>query len=300
MATQTLEKPTTAVVKTDAERFTNMVIREFSGTVGTGLQMTAYQQKLAQHLFLKVDATLKELEAKRLSKSNPTGTPITWANINMPKLAIDAVHRVDLGLDALIANHVHPIPYFNGKLQKYDLDLRIGYVGKDYYRRKFAREQPVNVIYELVYETDKFKPIKKGFKNDCDSYEFEITNVFDRGKVIGGFGYIMFEDPRKNVLVTIGPKQFNRSKAAAKANEFWERDEESMQFKTLVHRTMDKLPSDPEKVNESFLAVQAEEAEERIIDGEIAENANRGPVIEVKGDMQTGEIVEPDKKPDPF
>ncbi|MDD5092826.1 MAG: recombinase RecT [Dehalococcoidia bacterium] len=287
--TQTPEKPTVAVAKTDAERFTNTVIREFSGTVGKGVQMTAYQQRLAQHLFLKVDATLKELEAKRLVK-NQQGTPIVWNNVNLNKLAIDAVHRVDLGLDALIPNHIHPIPYFNTKLSKYDLDLRIGYVGKDYYRRKVAREQPINIIYELVHESDKFTAIKKGLKHDQDSYEFEIVNPFDRGKVVGGFGYIMYEDPKKNVLVVIGPKQFNRSKTAAKTNDFWEHDEEAMQFKTLVHRVTDKLAVDPERANESYYKVEAEEAEadEGIIDAEIVDKANQGPVIGAQPGADSG------------
>jgi len=294
----TQEKQTTAIARTDSEKFTNMVVREFSGTVGQRLQMTPYQQKLAQHLFLKIDATLKELEAKRVAKGGQ-GTSIAWQSVNLNKLAIDAVHRVNLGLDALIPNHIHPIPYFNARLSKYDLDLRIGYVGKDYYRRRVAREQPINVIYELVYETDHFKPMKKGIKNTCDSYEFEITKPFDRGKVIGGFGYIQYADQTKNLLIMIGPKQFNRSRKAAKATDFWENDEEAMQYKTLVHRVTDKLAVDPEKANESYFAVEAEEAEEGIIEAEIAENANRETIdVELKPEKVIVEqVVAKDEAP---
>src|SRR5690625_2971825 len=132
----------TTDLSTYSTRFVSEVERQFVAEMGSELAFTDYQRTLAQHLFLKVDAQLKELEAKR----SGDGTPITWANVNMQKLALDAVHRVSLGLDALIPNHIHPIPYFNKRLTKYDLDLRIGYAGKLFARQELAVEKPVEVI----------------------------------------------------------------------------------------------------------------------------------------------------------
>ena len=156
----------TATVST---RFTDMVMREFAGSIGV-IKFSDYQKKLTQHLFVKIDAQLKDLEAKRL-KDGKRVAPYEWANINMEKLAIDAVHRIELGLDALIPNHISPIPYWNGKKSKYDLDLRVGYEGKDYYRRKKAVEEPVQIIYELVYSNDDFAVIKQDRDNKI-SYNF--------------------------------------------------------------------------------------------------------------------------------
>ena len=49
--------------------------------------------------------------------------------------------------------------------------------------------------------------------------------------------------------------------------------------------------------NEAILSTDLD----NYIDAEIAENANQGPIIEAqRADPQTGEIVEPEKKPDPF
>ena len=31
------------------------------------------------------------------------------------------------------------------------------------------------------------------------SYEFEITNPFDRGDIVGGFGYLEYDDPTQNL-----------------------------------------------------------------------------------------------------
>jgi recombination protein RecT len=298
---QTAKKATALPQKetgTHSQRFTAMVVREFGNVAGT-LQLSPYQQRLGQHLFLAVDAQLKTLEAKRAQKDKD-GLPIVWSNINMEKLAIDAVHRIELGLDALIPNMVHPIPYKNSKTGKYDLDLRVGYVGKDYYRRKMAIDPPMDIIYELVHEKDKFRPIKKTAANPVESYEFEIGDPFDRGKVIGGFGYIMYERPEKNKLILVSKADFDKSKAKAQSNEFWGNHEREMQFKTLVHRVTSKLNVDPEKINASFMAVELDDNA-----AEIEANANKGAILDI--DPTTGEVKEkpkadperPTLKPDP-
>ena len=105
-----------------SERFQQAVTREFSSLVGKAIELDNHQKRLVQNLFVKVDIALNDFEADR-QKKNRGGTPIGWASIDMPKLAVDAVHRVRLGLDALIPNHIHPIPYWNSKNSKYDLNL---------------------------------------------------------------------------------------------------------------------------------------------------------------------------------
>ena len=251
---------------TYSARFTSMVVREFGATVG-GLQLNPYQQRLAQHLFIAIDTQLRSLETKRTDQNKPV---IAWANVNMEKLAIDSVHRIELGIDALIPNHLHPIPYHNSRTGKYDLDLRVGYVGKDYYHRKLSIDPPDDIIYELVYETDKFKPIKKSAANKVESYEFDVTDSFNRGKVIGGFGYLIYADPSKNKLILVSKADFEKSRKAAGSDKFWGNYEEQMQFKTLVTRVTSKLNIDPEKVSAAFLAVEMDDNAQ-----EIAENANQ-------------------------
>ncbi|MBU2177679.1 MAG: recombinase RecT, partial [Gammaproteobacteria bacterium] len=265
------EYKVTKVQPTVGQRFTSMVVKEFGSQVGA-LALTPYQQKLASHLFVGIDNQLRNLEAKNQDKGKNAMAPIVWQNINMNKLALDAVHRIELGLDALIPNHIHPIPYWNKRLNKYDLDLRIGYAGKDCYRRKMALDEPVDIIYELVYSKDKFTPIKKSAAAEVESYEFEVSNPFDRGDVIGGFGYIIFDDPRKNKLVLVSKADFDKSKSKAQSDTFWKGHPAEMMFKTLVHRVTSKIPIDPEKVNASMQAVEMQEAEETA-DRDIEENA---------------------------
>ena len=270
------------VEPTLGERFTNMVIREFS-EIGT-VDLDPYKKRLAQHLFLGVDMALKRQEADR-QKKNETKLPIVWANVNMQQLAFNAMHCVELGLDALIPNHLHVVPYLNGKTGKYDLSLDIGYVGKDFYKRKMAIKPPKDIVYQLVYETDVFEPIMKTAQNNIESYRFEIKKPFNRGAVIGGFGYIIREDPTENQLIIVPKTSFDQSKNKARSQAFWGPYEEQMQMVALVRRVTAKLNIDPEKVNASFMKVEIDDTIQEA-EREVDEKANKGFMGE------EGEVVE--------
>lgn len=270
-----LKTQDTSVQATQSERFLKNVETQFAAEAGAPMAFSDYEKTLAQHLFLKVDNVLKDLETKRLAASKPYGESYTWQNVNMRKLALDAVHRVQLGLDALVPNHIHPVPYFNKREGKYDLDLRVGYVGKAYYRQQVAVDVPVGIVYELVYSTDEFIPLKKSFSNEIESYEFNIKNAFDRGDIVGGFGYIIYDDPKKNTLIMVGEKDFEKSKKAAQSDAFWSKHPVEMRYKTLVHRVTDKLQVDPKKVNATAYAYVENQEEEAVVRREINENANK-------------------------
>lgn len=274
-------------------RFVNEVQRQFVAELGDSLKFSDYEKTLAQHMYVKIDAVLAGLETKRTDQNKPA---IVWANVNLQKLALDTVHRIGLGLDALIPNHIHPIPYLNGRTKQYDIDLRIGYAGKDYCRRKTTYEEPVDIIYQLVHEHDVFEPLMRSAKNEYESYIFEIQKPFDRGKVLGGFGYIMYQDPKKNKLVLVTAKDFEKAKKASKTDEFWAADkwEEEMMYKTIVHRVSEKLPLDPTKVNaKSYAYVERQEEEDRY-EREVIENANQ-TTVDVEAKVQP-ETPEPSKQ----
>lgn len=276
------------------ERFTGAIMREFGASTSTSVTLTEKQKRLAQHLFVKLDVTLKTFEMKREGDK----APFIWNNVNMEKLAMDAMHRIELGLDALIPNHLSPIPYFNNTTKKYDIDLRIGFVGKDYYRRSIALVQPKDIVYELVHESDKFVPKKKSLSNAVESYEFEITAPFNRGKVVGGFGYIMYEDATMNKLVIVTNDDFEKAKKAAASKKFWDGFPTEMKYKTLVHRVTEKIIIDPSKVNISHLIVENQEAEEQYEDRTpIVESLDIKPVSKAEPKTETkSQEVKPEPK----
>lgn len=210
-----------------SERFMQKVIHEFSGSVGE-FQITEYQRQLIQGYFIGVDRALKTAEAERVRKNEnnrdhkyDNAVPVTWANVNMADLALDVVHYARLGLDTMQANFITPIPYLNKKAGRYDINLMLGYNGIKYIAEKFALCPPKSVTIELVYSTDNFKPYKKGRDNDVESYDFEITNPFDRGHIVGGFGYIEYDDPKKNELVLMSMKDIKKRKPEYASANFW-------------------------------------------------------------------------------
>lgn len=246
---------------TAGERFVGMVEREFMASMGQGVQFTAFERRLVQHMYLSVDQALKAAEEKRtkgwteekLATAHEDPRAFTWHHVDRQKLALDTVHRVSLGLDALVPNHMWPIAYFNNAKGLYDIDLRIGYIGRDYVTRRFALDTPVDITYELVFSTDTFKALPRSSSREVEGYEFEITSPFKRGDIVGGFGYIVYDDPRKNRLVLVTERDFERAKAASKS-DFWAKNSVEMHLKTVYHRTAAKLPLDPAKVNAEVLA----------------------------------------------
>lgn len=247
---------------TGSERFLSEIKKQFTSAVGTEVDFTPYQKKLGVNLFTKTDMVLEEQEARRIQKGNQ-GAPITWDNVNIRKLAIDAVHRINIGLDAMIDNHIQIIPRWNSKLGKYDLSLDIGFRGKDYYRREVAVEKPVDIIYDLVYSNDDFIVVKKGAGQIKDHYVHEVPEPFNRGEIIGGYGYIEFEDETKNKLVIVEEKDFKKRESKAKTSVFWEEWPMEMRLKTLAHITTSHLRIDPKKVNSSYYYVEAQEKSEQ-------------------------------------
>ena len=294
-----------------SERFMQKVIHEFSGSVGE-FQITEYQRQLIQGYFIGVDRALKTAEAERVRKNEnnrdhkyDNTVPVTWANVNMADLALDVVHYARLGLDTMQANFITPIPYLNKKAGRYDINLMLGYNGIKYIAEKFALCPPKSVTIELVYSTDNFKPYKKGRGNDVESYDFEITNPFDRGHIVGGFGYIEYDDPKKNELVLMSMKDIEKRKPEYASANFWggkanewkngkkvEVDKDGwldeMCRKTLIREVYSPkhILLDPRKVDENYQYMKQREARlaeaqddmRRVIDV----TANTVPVEQVK------------------
>lgn len=291
-------------------KFVNKVARQFEAELGTPLAWTPLQRTLAQHLYVKIDQSLRLAEQRRFKQSDP---PVTWENVNQQKLAMDAVHRLNLELDALIPNHLHVIPYLNSKTGKYDLDLRPGYMGELHCHTKFGVDSPIDVRIELVHKTDDFD---YGTEVGIAYVKHHRNNPFDPGDVIGGFGYIAYEDPRKNRVVIVEYREFEKAMKASKAVEFWggvqtkwekgpdgknvkvegefdEKFRKEMMFKTCVLRVANKIPLDPAKVNitswNEIIAAQLDTAQHEV-QSEIAQHANKG-LITMPAPSQLGGAI---------
>lgn len=291
---------------TASERFTNMVINEFQGNIGE-LNLNEYQKQLIRNYFIGIDNALKNAETSRQyspkKKDDPT---ITWNNVNMNKLATDVVQNAKLGLDMSIPNHLHVVPYKNSKTNQYDLSLMPGYEGLKYIAANYSLYKVADIKVELVHENDIFQPI---YKDNIEGYEFKITNPFARGNVIGGFGYIRYENEIHNKLVIMSIDELLKRKPSTASVEFWGGEKNvwengkitgketvegwtnEMLYKTMVRATCKKVTVDPKKVNESYVYVMESEdnyytdAQEDKINQEIEDNANK-EIIDIEAEEQ--------------
>ena len=291
---------------TASERFTNMVINEFQGNIGE-LNLNEYQKQLIRNYFIGIDNALKNAETSRQYSSKKKDDPtITWNNVNMNKLATDVVQNAKLGLDMSIPNHFHVVPYKNSKTNQYDLSLMPGYEGLKYIAANYSLYKVADIKVELVHENDIFQPI---YKDNIEGYEFKITNPFARGNVIGGFGYIRYENEIHNKLVIMSIDELLKRKPSTASVEFWGGEKNvwengkitgketvegwtnEMLYKTMVRATCKKVTVDPKKVNESYVYVMESEdnyytdAQEDKINQEIEDNANK-EIIDIEAEEQ--------------
>jgi len=304
---------------TAQERFTSKIIQQFTAQAGE-IELSPYQKRLIQNYYIYTDKALATAEESRSRKKDNHNPPIIWSNVNLNSLALDLVYYSKVGLDMAQDNHLFPIPYYNSKTKKYDLNLMPGYNGIAHIATEYAKEKPLDVITELVYENDTFIPHKRGGKQKFDDYTFDIPKPFDRGKIVGGFGYIQYENEIKNKLLFISKKDMDKRKPAYASAEFWggekynyatkkkekvEGWQDEMYLKTLKRfvYSSKNIPLDPQKIEDAAFK-HVKEKEEKMAELEaqieIEENANTIDIEtiteEPEVNKQTGEIIEPEQE----
>ncbi len=296
----TKENNQVAVQETESPsvRFQHAIMREF-GNNPMKLSLTGFQQKLIQNYFIKIDQTLKAAELKRMAKSEQYREALayTWANVNMVKLSIDVVAYSSVGLDPMQKNHINIIPYKNSGSNKYDLNFMMGYSGIELKAKKYGLEIPDDIICEVVYSTDVFKPLKKDLNNSVEGYVFEITNSFDRGEIVGGFWYKVFHaNPEKNKLKIFNKSDIEKRKPKYASVEFWGGEKDvyknnqktgeketiegwyyEMVEKTIKRNAWDSVVIDSEKIDDHLVQIANNDYNNKQIESdlEVAEKGNK-------------------------
>lgn len=279
-----------------SERFTLAVEKEYISKGGT-VELTDFQKKLIQNYFIKIDSILEDSETRRMRKTEQyrEAVPYDWKNINIKKLAFDVVAYSSLGLDPAQDNHIHPIPYKNNANNNYDITFIMGYNGIELKAKKYGLDVPDDIVCELVYSTDKFKQHKKDRNNDVEAYDFETTNDFDRGDIIGGFYYKVWKDnPQKNKLRVFSKKDLDKRKPKYASVEFYGGEKKSwsngkpsgkqkvegwaeeMHLKNIKRAAWNSIIIDSSKIDDHLRAVLDSDAKaELLLESEIEEKANK-------------------------
>ncbi|MHB1421262.1 MAG: recombinase family protein [Bacillota bacterium] len=304
---------------TQSERFMNMVISEFGNGVGE-VALTKFQKRLAQNYFIVADTTLTTAEEKRKKKAEKyrDPLPVVWSNVDMKALALSVVAAARIGWDPLQDNHVSLIPFKNKAMNKYGITFMPGYRGIELKGKKYGLDVPDHVIVELVYSTDKFGSIKKDHKTPYESYDFEITNDFDRGKIVGGFYYHAYNDhPEKNKLVTMSIKDIEKRKPEYASADFWGGEKpvykdgkqtgtehtdgwyEKMCYKTVYRAAYKDITIDSQKIDDDYMRLKQVESDydEAEAQQKVDANAN-GETIDIEASATYEEQPDPAEVPE--
>ena len=288
-----------------SERFTSMVMNQYS-SVGTPYNFTQHEKQLIRNYFICIDQMLQKTEAERLRKNASNkdhgydnNLPYSWQTVDLPRLAQDLAHYARIGLDMMEDNTLFPIPYRNNKGNVYGVTLMEGYNGKRYLAEKYALEPFKSVTVEAIFKNDKFRVIKKDSRNQVEGYEFDIPQPFDRGEIVGVFGYITYDDPTKNKVIVFSTADVMKRKPKYASAEFWggtkttgygdkkttielegwlpEMYEKTMRREVYGSK---RIPRDPAKIDEhyEYISKRERQFEDDVIESEIVDNANVTPV----------------------
>lgn len=290
------------VTATPSERFTIAVMKNFSQDNGE-VQVTPFQKRLCQSYFIKIDQMLKAAELKRMAKSEQYRDALaySWENVNMNKLAVDVVAYSSVGLDPMQKNHLHPIPYKNSSLNKYDISFTKGYNGIELVAKKYGFEVPDDVIIRIVYAKETFTPIYKDAENKKESFIHKPSdNAFDKGSILGGYYYhVYFDHPEKNKLRVFSMADIKKRIPKSASAEFWggEKDvwkngqkvgkervegwEDEMVWKTIKRAAWDAVNIDSQKIDDNIQKILSGEEEsvkeeiEDLVRDEVKTKANK-------------------------
>ena len=146
--------------------------------------------------------------------------------------------------------------------------------------------------------------------NQVESYRFIINKPFDRGAVVGGFGYIEYTDPQKNELVIMTLHDIEKRKPAYASPNFWGGTQkvwengkqvekqsegwfEEMCIKTIKREVYSAkhIPRDPKKIDDAYQYMKMREARiaELEAQAEIDANAN-GEIIDTTPTLAAGAV----------
>lgn len=302
----------------NSQRFTNRILREFADNSGA-IKITEQHRRLIQSYFIGIDNALKTAEAYRQKKNagnkdHKYDEPLAyaWSNVDVnASFAQSLVQYAKLGVDMMLPNQLAPVFFKDNKTNKYTCSFIIGYEGRRIIAQKYALNPFINVIAELVYETDEFIPHKKDTSHPFDSYEFRITNPFNRGAIVGAFGYVVREDERQNELFMLNKAQIDKRKPERAAAEFWggtktvwedgkkvtkevEGWYEEMALKTLKNYVYKHITMDAQKVDDTYSALLAAESDinEKRLASEVSKHAN-ATVIDIETETPIAQAAQP-------
>ena len=248
----------------------------------------AVKQSFSVALTDKLDS-VKEALPQDFNKARFVQNALALLNDNpslqkysQPQLMAGLLKGAYLGLD-FYSKECYLIPY--GDQLNYQTDYR----GAKKLAKKYSI-RPIKDIYaKLVHEGDEFE---EAIVNGEQGINFK-PKPFNDGKIIGAFAVCLYADGGMQYdTMSLADLENTRKSSKASNSPAWKNFTGEMYKKTVLHRLCKHIELDfenPTQRNAFMAGMEIETDTEKIVEAEIAENANQIPFpdAEVVADAQT-------------
>lgn len=224
---------------------------------------------LAERLDAVNDALPKDFNKARfvqnalaLMNDNPS-----LAKYSRPQIMSGLLKGAYLGLD-FYSKECYLVPYGN------QLNYQTDYRGAKKLAKKYSI-RPIKDIYaKLVHDGDEFEEV---IVNGEQGINFK-PKPFNDGKIIGAFAVCLFADGGMQYdTMSVADLENTRKSSKASNSPAWKNFTGEMYKKTVLHRLCKHIELDfenPTQANAFMAGMEIETDTEKIVDVEIAENAN--------------------------
>ena len=209
------------------------------------------------------------------------------AKYGQQKIMAGLLKGAYLGLD-FYSKECYLVPYGN------DLNYQTDYRGAKKLAKKYSI-RPIKDIYaKLVHEGDLFEEKIIGGEQ---SFDFK-PKPFNDGKIIGAFAVVLYTDGGM-AYDTMSLADLENTRKASKASNSpaWKNFTGEMYKKTVLHRLCKHIELDfenPTQQNMFLSGMEIETDTEKIVEAEIANNANQiefSEVVEPQDEQATPEFM---------
>lgn len=225
--------------------------------------------ELAEKLDTVNDALPKDFNKARfvqnalaLMNDNPS-----LAKYSRPQIMSGLLKGAYLGLD-FYSKECYLVPYVN------QLNYQTDYRGAKKLAKKYSI-RPIKDIYaKIVHEGDEFEEV---IVNGEQGINFK-PKPFNDGKIIGAFAVCLFADGGMQYdTMSVADLENTRKSSKAANSPAWKNFTGEMYKKTVLHRLCKHIELDfenPTQASAFMAGMEIETDTEKIVDAEIAENAN--------------------------
>lgn len=185
-------------------------------------------EDLAVNYFTRLDNELNKLVPVK-----------TWKQINFNDFLNKSIAYANIGIDPLAPKMLSFTIFANKSNGLSDVVFVEDVRCMELLARRYGINCPENITVELIYSTDKFSIIKKDLSHPSEGYVLEVTNVFDRGDIIGGVSLSEYENNIYNKVRIMSMKEIEKR---VKTNSpFWTNWKPEMCEKTVGKNAWGKV-----------------------------------------------------------